>query len=101
MDVAGVRGYMLAAGLAEGDDMLTVPRREPENSQLEEALRYEWLPLYELPDSQAPSVRVEGRFLDWGRVHILGEAGENWYHVQLDDGSSGYVRQDLYWPGNG
>ena len=52
--------------------------------------------VYRQPDLKSPCERT-----DQAQLVVLGILGDEWYHVLFDDGLSGFVPQEDWWPGNG
>lgn len=101
VSVAGVEGYMMARFLSQGEDMKAVAPQAPEKFDLLDGLPADSLRLYSEPDPSKPYDLVPPSLLAWPDVQFLGIVGDDWYHVQLSDGHSGYVPQSLFWAGNG
>lgn len=98
---ASLEGYMMTEYLAFGEDMESVECAFPQ-LQLREDIGSEGAPMYSKPDASAKQVEGDGfrtRFRE--REYIIGVVGDEWYVVMRADGGVGYVKQSLFWEGNG
>lgn len=92
--VGGLEGYMMTKYLAFGEDMRGVQCAFP---QLILREGYEkGTPIYTEPNENARRAGTAG-----GDDYLVGVYGDEWFIFMTDDGAVGYVRQALYWPGNG
>lgn len=103
VDVCGVEGYMMAAFLAFGQDMLSVIRYFPGLS-LQEQYASEGVSLYLRPEEKdglyVGTVGGAGS-LHGTSMYILANAGDDWFHVVCGNGLTGYIQSKYLWAGNG
>ena len=87
------KGWMMTKYLSFGSDMDDVEPAWPvlfaKGSEPEKTV-------YRQPNRNAPC-----DWTDQTQLVVLGILGDEWYHVLFDDGLSGYVPQEDWWPGNG
>ncbi|MDD3337142.1 MAG: SH3 domain-containing protein [Eubacteriales bacterium] len=96
VDILGVQGWMMRQYLAFGETMLQVKGALPE-------LESDAFPLtiYRSASDEEP-IRNEFGELGGFDMHVLGVAGDEWYHIWLTtSGLGGYVRQMDLSLGNG
>ncbi len=100
VQVGGIEGWMMTKFLAFDEAMDRVKSAFPELILLE-VLPEGGAPIYASPSADAKVVG-NGAQYGWYDFDIIGAVGEEWYHILFKtDGTSGYIRQDLFWPGNG
>ena len=103
VDIYGIQGYMKLRYLTLGAAMETVQSAFPYRVVTEHAASL-GVTIYALPDlsSQVTGlVGKEGLHASFNAFHILGVVGEDWYHISVENGQSGYVQAKDFWEGNG
>ena len=103
VEVYGVQGYMMLRYLTFGESMANVSSAFPYRVITKQAA-VQGVNIYTQPDSSSPVVGTIGKGFGDAPIHglhIIGAVGDDWYHVSLDDGLSGYVQVKDFWEGNG
>ena len=100
-DIGGIQGWMMRQYLAFGSDMDKVTKAIPqENSLLGEYLE-SGIPLYKTPEERSDTAFWLKDLEMWHDSSAIGQVGEDWLHIVLEDGRSGYVKTAWLWAGNG
>ena len=101
-DIGGIQGWMMKEHLAFGSDMDKVTKAIPQdNSLLERYLLESGVPLYKSPDEHSDTAFWLKDLNMWHDSSAIGLVGEDWLHIVLLDGHSGYVKTEWFWEGNG
>lgn len=101
VSICGISGYMMKKYLVQGTQTASIQRAFPVISPIEE-LDSEGTAIYRAPNTSSEIVgRVYEKRHGWHNLFILGTVGDDWYHVLLDEGISGYVQTEYFWDGKG
>ena len=88
---SGLEGYMMTKFLTRDSVACAFPQMQYSESA-------QGVYLLDAPTAGAATRR---HMDEWPGAYLIGVVGDEWYVVMTEDGCVGYIRQSLFWAGNG